>query len=71
MATRYFNWKLAIVLVVAAVVFVVAAVWLHDWQKKSRGEQALKRAEKAYAEKDWDVAAEQFGASPGGQQPGP
>ncbi len=61
MAMRYFNWKLAIVLFVAAVVFAVAAVTLHRWQKSMRAEQALPRAQKAYEQKDWDEAAVQFG----------
>ena len=61
MATRYFNWKLAIVLVVAAAVFVVAAGTLHHWQKRLRAEQALARAEKAYEQKNWDEAADQYG----------
>lgn len=61
MATRYFNWKLAIVLVVAAGVFFVAAVTLHRWQKSMRAEQALERGKKAYAQKNWDEAADQLG----------
>ncbi len=61
MATRYFNWKLAIVLVVAAVVFAAAAVILHRWQKNTRAEQALPRAQKAFEQGNWDEAAEQFG----------
>ena len=41
MAARYFNWKLATVLVVAVGVFTVAAYALHQWQKTSRAVQAL------------------------------
>ena len=37
MAMRYFNWKLAIVLVVAAAVFAVAAISLHRWQTEHSG----------------------------------
>ena len=58
---RYFNWKLAIVLVVAGVVFTVAAISLHRWQKSTRAEQALPRGLKAYEQKNWDEAANQFG----------
>lgn len=61
MATRYFNWKLAIVLVVAVAVFVVAAVVLHHWQKTTRAEHALTLGEKAYAAKNWEEAANQLG----------
>ena len=61
MAMRYFNWKLAIVLVVAAVVCTVAAFSLHRWRRSSLAEQALARAEQAYAEKRWDEAADDFG----------
>jgi len=58
---RYFNWKLAIVLVVAAVVFVVAVVSLHHWQKSTRAEQGLVRGQKAFDLQKWDEAAEQLG----------
>ena len=61
MATRYFNWKLAIVLVVAAFVFIVAAATLHRWQKSTRAEHALVRGQEAYAQRDWDRAADQLG----------
>lgn len=61
MATRYFNWKLAIVLVVAAFVFIVAAATLHRWQKSTRAEHALVRGQEAYAQRDWDGAADQLG----------
>ncbi|HNS20218.1 MAG TPA: tetratricopeptide repeat protein [Sedimentisphaerales bacterium] len=61
MAKRYFNWKLAIVLVVAALVFAAAAVVLHRWQKNARAGQSLPQAQKAYEERRWDQAAELFG----------
>jgi len=62
MATRYFNWKLATVLMVAGVVFVVAAYALHRWQRTIRAVQALPEGEKAYAAQDWDAAAERLGS---------
>lgn len=61
MAVRYFNWKLAIVLVVAAVVFVVAVISLHHWQKSTRAQQGLSRGLKAFDSQKWDEAAEQLG----------
>lgn len=61
MAARYFNWKLAIVLVVAVAVFVVAVFGLHRWQKTTKAEQALPRGEKAFEARQWDEAADQFG----------
>jgi tetratricopeptide (TPR) repeat protein len=61
MARRYFNWTLAIVLVVAAVVFGAAVFTLHRWQKSTRAERSLPRGDQAYAEGNWDEAADQFG----------
>jgi len=61
MAARYFNWKLAIVLFVGVVVFAGAAFALRQWQISSRAEEARPRGEKAYKQKDWDVAADQLG----------
>ncbi len=61
MATRYFNWKLAIVLFVAVVVFVIAVFGLHSWQKTTKAEQALPRGQKAFEAKQWDEAADQLG----------
>jgi len=61
MARRYFNWTLAIVLVVAVTVFGGAVFALHHWQKGTRAERALPQGEQAYAQENWDEAAEQFG----------
>jgi tetratricopeptide (TPR) repeat protein len=61
MAKRYFNWTMAIVLVVATVVLAVSAVALRGWQRKVRAERALPLAEQAYARGDWEEAARQFG----------
>lgn len=61
MATRYFNWKLATVLTVAAAVFIVAAYALHRWQRINRAVQSLPLGEAAYAEQEWDEAANQLG----------
>jgi len=61
MGTRYFNWKLAIVLMVALAIFVGAAVTLHRWQRVNRAVQSLPLGEEAYARQDWDQAADQLG----------
>jgi tetratricopeptide (TPR) repeat protein len=61
MAARYFNWKLATVLVVAIAVFSVAAYALHQWQKTARAVQALPLGDAAYAQQDYDEAASQYG----------
>jgi cytochrome c-type biogenesis protein CcmH/NrfG len=61
MAMRYFNWKLAIVLVVASVVFGFSVYALHHWQTTQRARQALPRGLKAFDAKKWDEAAEQLG----------
>jgi len=51
MAMRYFNWKLAIVLIVAAGVFGVSVYALHAWQTTTKAEQALPRGLKAFEAK--------------------
>lgn len=61
MATRYFNWKLATVLVVAVTVFAAAALALHSWQRSTRAEQALPLGEQAYNQGNWEEAAKQLG----------
>ncbi len=61
MAKRYFNWTLAIVLVVATAVLVVSAVALRGWQRRVRADRALGPAQEAYERGDWEEAARQFG----------
>jgi tetratricopeptide (TPR) repeat protein len=61
MARRYFNWTLAIVLVVAVAVFAGAVFTLHRWQRSKGAERALPRGEQAYAQENWDEAADQLG----------
>ncbi|MCX5647396.1 MAG: tetratricopeptide repeat protein [Phycisphaerae bacterium] len=61
MAARYFNWKLATVLVAAITVFSVAAYALHQWQKTARAVQSLPLGDAAYAQQDYDEAASQYG----------
>ncbi|MBN1507004.1 MAG: tetratricopeptide repeat protein [Sedimentisphaerales bacterium] len=61
MARRYFNWTLAVVLLVAVAVFAGAVFALHRWQRSSKAERALPLGEKAYEQGSWDEAAEQLG----------
>ncbi|OHB64328.1 MAG: hypothetical protein A2Y77_12775 [Planctomycetes bacterium RBG_13_62_9] len=61
MAARYFNWKLAIVLVVAIAVFAVAAYALHSWQKDTRAGQAKDLGLRAHARQDYETAARELG----------
>ena len=61
MAKRYFNWKLAFVLVVAMAVFAAAALALHSWQRNTRADQGLRLGEQAYEQGDWEEAARQLG----------
>ncbi|MBN2133433.1 MAG: tetratricopeptide repeat protein [Sedimentisphaerales bacterium] len=60
MAARYFNWRLAIVLLVAVAVFAGAAFALRQWQRNTRAVEALDPGDEAYKQQDWDTAAEQF-----------
>jgi len=61
MAKRYFNWKLAIVLVIGLCVLGITAYGLRQWQRTGRAEQALKDGLKAYQQQRWDEAAEHLG----------
>lgn len=57
----YFNWKLAVVLVLAVVVVAGTAVGLRQYQKTGRSEAALKTGNAAYEKGDWDQAAMDLG----------
>ncbi len=61
MAGRYFNWKLAIVLLIGLVVLGTTAFGLRKWQKSRRAEQGLVLGNKAYDEHRWEEAANQLG----------
>ena len=61
MARRYFNWKLAIVLIVGLVVLCVTAYGLRQWQKETRAERGLELGNKAYEQKDYEEAARCLG----------
>lgn len=61
MARKYFNWKLAIVLVIGLVIVAVTAYGLRQWLKSSRAENALKIGNKAYEKQEWSEAAQNLG----------
>jgi tetratricopeptide (TPR) repeat protein len=61
MAKRYFNWKLAIVLLMGAVVLGGTAVGLRRWQKSRGAENALLPGLEAYKQQRWEDAAQNLG----------
>ncbi len=61
MARRYFNWKLAIVLVVGLTVLGVTAYGLRQWQKETRAERGLESGIRAYELQDYEEAARSLG----------
>jgi len=61
MAKRYFNWKLAIVLLMGFVVLGATAVGLRRWQKSRRAENALPAGLEAYSQQRWEEAASNLG----------
>ena len=61
MAKRYFNWKLAIVLVISVVVLSLTAFGLRQWQRTNRADRSLVLGNKAYDEQNWREAAENLG----------
>jgi tetratricopeptide (TPR) repeat protein len=62
MARRiYFNWKLAIVLLIGFVVLGTTAIGLRRWQRSRRAADGLKLGLKAYRESKWEEAAKNLG----------
>ncbi len=61
MTKRYFNWVLAIVLLIAAVVLVVTAFGLRKWQRKRMMYVAREIGLKAYENCVWEDAAKNLG----------
>ena len=61
MAKRYFNWKLAIVLIMGLIVLGVTAFGVRRWQRSRRAERGLVLGNKAYNEHRWDDAANDLG----------
>lgn len=61
MSARYFNWKLAIVLVIGTAVLGVGAFTLRQWRRTNRADQGLELGNHAYEEHRWEDAAEHLG----------
>jgi len=61
MAKRYFNWKLAIVLLMSVGVLIAMAFVIRQLQRGTRAERALALGNEAYDEHNWDEAAEELG----------
>ncbi|MHC4299296.1 MAG: tetratricopeptide repeat protein, partial [Planctomycetota bacterium] len=61
MSARYFNWKLAIVLVIGVAVLGVGAFSLRQWRVADKADRGLELGNKAYDEHRWEDAAENFG----------
>ena len=61
MPRRYFNWKLAIVLLIGVVVLAITAYGLRQWRRTGRSERGLILGNKAYDEKNYQDAATQLG----------
>jgi len=61
MARRYFNWKLAITLLLGLFVLGLTAYGLRQWQRTHRADRGLIAGEDAYKNCQWDIAAKHFG----------
>ena len=61
MPKRYFNWKLAIVLLIGLVVLGVTAFGLRRWRRMGRAEEGLILGNEAYNEHRWEEAASNLG----------
>jgi len=61
MTGRYFNWKLAVVLLLGLAVLGVTAFGLRQWHRSRRAERGLVLGNKAYDEHKWEEAASQLG----------
>lgn len=61
MPRMYFNWKLAIVIIISLVVVGATAVGLRKWRRSNRAERSLELGIKAYEEQNWDDAAKNLG----------
>jgi len=61
MSRRYFNWKLAVVLLIGLFIIGIAAYTLRQWQRGRRADMGLLRGNEAYSRKDWAEAAKHMG----------
>ena len=68
MPARYFNWKLAAVLLISLAVLGAGAFALRQWHKTNRTAQGLVRGNEAYDAGRWQEAAEHLGYYVASQQ---
>jgi tetratricopeptide (TPR) repeat protein len=61
MGSRYFNWKLGIVLLLGFVVLGITAFGLRQWQRGRRAHSQLTLGNIAYEGHNWEEAANQLG----------
>ncbi len=61
MPRRYFNWKLAVVLIIGTVVVGGTAFGIRNWRVKNSAQKALERGLEEYAANDWNSAAADLG----------
>ena len=61
MPKRYFNWKLAIVLVIGCTVLAVTAFGLRKWRNVNSAKNGLTLGNKAYEEHNWEEAVKGLG----------
>jgi tetratricopeptide (TPR) repeat protein len=61
MPVKYFNWKLAAVLVLGLVILVAGAYALRQWRKTGKSEHELVLGNKDYEAQRWEGAAEHLG----------
>ena len=61
MSVRYFNWKLAIVLIIGLAVLCVGAFEVRQFRRANRADQGLELGNEAYEEGRWAEAATNLG----------
>ncbi len=61
MPRRYFNWKLAAVLVIGILVLSMTAYGLRQWHRERRALSGLQAGNTAYDERKWEEAAKHLG----------
>jgi len=62
MARRYFNWKLAVVVLIGMAVLAATAFGLRQWQRSHRAQRGLALGTKAFEAGDWALAAKHLGS---------
>jgi len=61
MPRRYFNWKLAIVLLIGFAVLILTAFTLRQWRRSRRANRGFDLGISAYNEHRWEEAAKNLG----------